>query len=313
MNFRFILMIGLLLTTQLAVAQKKVSITIDDVPNTSGYERDGFSSKLLQQLDSLAIPIAIFVNEGLIYKSDSLSKNFELLNNWSSKDYVTLGNHSFDHSRYSEAGIELFSKDVLKGEAISRNLSNVHNKPLEYFRFPYNDLGKDSLQHSQIKRFLAEHGYEITPFTIESSDWMFNAVYLYYLNQNDTEKAREIGELYVTKTLEYFDFFEDLATEDYQRDVHQIYLCHDNKINADYLSMIVNKLKMRDYEFISLEEALTDKVYSQPDTYYQKWGVSWFYRWIPTQKERVKYMKQEPDMDTILTLYDEVQKSSEKD
>ena len=81
------------MTTQLAVAQKKVSITIDDVPNTSGYERDGFSSKLLQQLDSLSIPIAIFVNEGLIYKSDSLSKNFELLNNWSSKDYVTLGNH----------------------------------------------------------------------------------------------------------------------------------------------------------------------------------------------------------------------------
>ena len=142
---------------------------------------------------------------------------------------------------------------------------------------------------------------------------MFNAVYLYYLNQNNTEKAREIGELYVTKTLEYFEFFEDLATEDYQRDVHQIYLCHDNKINADYLSMIVNKLKMRDYEFISLEEALTDKVYSQPDTYYQKWGVSWFYRWIPTQKERVKYMMQEPDIKTIIDLYEDIQNAASGD
>ena len=309
MHFRFILMIGLLLTTQLAVAQKKVSITIDDVPNTSNYEKDGYSSKLLQQLDSLNIPIAIFVNEGLIYKSDSVSENFELLNNWSGKE----GNHSFGHSRYSESGIELFSKDVLNGEAISRNLSKVHDKPLEYFRFPYNDIGKDSLQHTQIKSFLAEHGYQITPFTIESSDWMFNEVYEYYLNQNNTEKAREIGELYVAKTLEYFDFFEDLGEGEYQRDVHQIYLCHDNKINADYLSTIVNELKMRDYEFISLEEALTDTMYNQQDSYYQKWGVSWFYRWIPTQKERVSFMMQEPDMDIILSLYDDIQNAASGD
>ncbi len=296
----------------MANCQKMISITIDDVPNTNRYEKNGYQSVLLKKLDSLEIPIAIFINEGLIYKTDSISKNFELLNNWVQKKYITLGNHSFNHSRYSTTGIHSFSNEIMDGESISRQLAKKHKKPLKYFRFPFNDLGKDSIQHSQIKDFLQEKGYIITPFTIESSDWMYNAVYKHYLGKKDFKKAKEIGEAYLIKTLEYFDFFETLAKEDYQRTINQIYLCHDNKLNADFLPQLITELKKREYKFINLENALTDKVYEQKDNYFKKWGVSWLYRWEATQKERIENMKKEPSTEIITELYEGILKKNNK-
>ncbi len=44
--------------------ERSVSITIDDVPNVHLYAADGNSSGLLKKLDSLNLPVAIFVNEG---------------------------------------------------------------------------------------------------------------------------------------------------------------------------------------------------------------------------------------------------------
>jgi peptidoglycan/xylan/chitin deacetylase (PgdA/CDA1 family) len=294
---------------QLVVCQKMVSITIDDVPNTARFENDGYQSVLLDKLDSLEIPIAIFINEGLIYRTDSISKNFALLNNWTEKGYITLGNHSFDHSRYSTNGIDVFSNQIINGESISRQLAKKYKKPLKHFRFPYNDLGGNSIQHSQIKHFLKEKGYVIAPFTIESSDWMFNTVYKHYVYNKEFKKAKEIGDEYIIKTLEYFDFFEALGLEDYKRTINQVYLCHDNKINADFLPQLVTELRKREYTFISLEDALTDEVYQQKDNYYKKWGVSWMYRWKSTQKERASLMNQEPSIEKIQILYEKILKA----
>ena len=312
LNYKHLLLSGFLILYQSANCQKMVSITIDDIPNTNRFKKDGYQSVLLRQLDSLEIPVAIFINEGFLYKTDSLSKNFELLHNWIQKKYITLGNHSFNHPRYSEVGIDSFSHEIVNGESISRQLAKKYKKPLKYFRFPFNDLGKDSIQHAQIKDFLKEKGYTIAPFTIESSDWMYNTVYEYYLGKKDFKKAKETGEAYVTKTLEYFDFFETIARKDYQRTINQIYLCHDNKLNADFLPQLIAELKKRHYTFISLENALTDKVYRQNDNYFKKWGVSWLYRWETKQTKRIENMKEEPSTESIMELYEEALKENNK-
>ncbi len=287
-----------------AYCQTQVAITIDDVPNIRKYQKDNFDSILLNKLDSLSIPVAIFINEGQIYKNDSVVKNIELLQNWIKRDYITAGNHSFSHSRYSEVGLELFIEDINKGESYSKELSSKYNKSIKYFRFPYNDLGKDSIQQKQIQNYLTKKEYIITPFTIESSDWMFNYVYEYYLKTGNIKKAAEIGMLYVDKTMQTFDFFNSLAINQYGRAINQIYLCHDNSLNADYLNDIIKLLKEKEYTFISLDEAILDSVYQQKINYWKKWGVSWLYRWMDDKKERKRVMQQEPHMDAIYKLYE---------
>ncbi|MEN7547585.1 polysaccharide deacetylase family protein [Rapidithrix thailandica] len=293
------------------MGQSQVAITIDDVPNTHQYEKDGFKSRLLEQLDSLDLPVAIFINEGLLYKNTSTKKNLVLLKQWAKRKYITLGNHTYRHSRYSQVGFHAFMEDVEKGEKMLDKLALKYRKRLKYFRFPFNDLGEDSLQHAKIEQFLKAKDYQITPFTVESSDWMFNYLYEQYLEKGKTEEAKAIGKAYIDKTLALFDFFDSLSLKLYGRQIKQIYLCHDNTLNADYLATLVDKLQQKNYSFISLEEALEDKVYESPDVYYKKWGVSWVYRWMTDSKERSRLMRSEPSVEEYYKTYQELSTAGE--
>jgi len=288
--------------------QKSISITIDDVPNTTKYEKDHFRPILLNVLDSLEVPFTIFINEDKIYKTEWLDRNEGLLEEWSKNENAIIGNHTYSHSRYSEVGFEGFVKDIEKGDSLTELYAVKYNKDLKYFRFPFNDMGKDSTQHIQIREYLKSKDYSIAPFTVESSDWMFDTIYQYYLKNGDTEKAKAIGEQYVDKTIELVHFYERMATSLYRRSVQHIYLCHDNAINADYLAEIITKLKQADYKIVSFEESLKDPIYKQKDTYYKKWGISWLYRYMDTQEERVKWMKLEPGISKIETLYNQINK-----
>ncbi|MFO7977192.1 MAG: polysaccharide deacetylase family protein [Bacteroidales bacterium] len=277
-------------------AQKKVAITIDDVPNTGIFQASGSLSPLLEMLDSLNIPVAVFINEGLIYKTDALPGNFSLLNDWVSKPRVTAGNHTFGHLRASEVSMEAFSRDVLKGEAITRELTSLHGKALDFFRFPYNDLGADSLQHNAVKGFLENEGYRIAPFTIESSDWMFNNLYQHYLEQQNPGDAARIKHAFIDYTLEMFTHFEQLSQERFQRPINHIFLCHDNALMAASLPVLLENLQTRGYSLISLEEAMADEAYLSEEHYYGRWGFSWIYRWMEDPAKRKSLMQQEPSM-----------------
>lgn len=289
--------------------QKTISITIDDVPNTQKYRDDGFRSIFLDRLDSLDVPFTVFFNESKVFQNESIKKNIELLERWIAHQNSNLGNHSFSHLRYSEVGYARFIDDIQKGEKLSDSLAILHKKSIDSFRFPFNDLGKDSLQHVHIKAYLSDRGDEIAPFTIESSDWMYDAVYRYYLEIGEHDKAKKIGQLYVIKTMELLGFFERMAVEIYGRPISHIYLCHDNSINADYIHHLVSALRIDGYQIVSYDESLLDQVYRQEDNYFQKWGVSWLFRWMATQNERVHWMKQEPDLTEIQQLFDQLQQN----
>ncbi|WP_136667704.1 polysaccharide deacetylase family protein [Flavobacterium sp. H122] len=301
---KYLLLIAFsVITVNQVSGQSQVAITIDDVPNTKIFQADKFQSLLLKTLDSVNIPITIFINEEKLVNTDNVAKNTRLLKNWIKRKYITVGNHTYSHSRYSEAGFESFTKDIEKGEVLTKKLSKKYGKPLKYFRFPFNDLGKDSLQHAKIQEHLLRKGYCVTPFTVESIDWMYNAVYEYYLQKNDKANAEEIGEKYVAKTIEYFNYFEAVAMQKYNRPIKHIYLCHDNALNIVFLPEIVSRLRKNNYTFISLDDALQDDVYKQKDLYYKKWGISWIYRWMKSQEERIGLMKKEPSTEDIEGLY----------
>ena len=277
---------------QAAIAQhKEVAITIDDIPNVYVYKQHGFSSPLLNQINELKLPVAIFINENNVHLNEFEKENRQGLVRWLTNKNITPGNHSYSHMNYSDTSLAAFKEDVLKGSIITRE--TIKKNPL-YFRFPYNSMGKDSVAHYQIKSFLKEIGYINTPFTIESEDWAFNSSYEVALRNNDIEKAKQIGESYLTFTLQLFAYFEKLCKEMYGRNIKHIYLCHDNPLNADYLGELIKRLKHDGYAFITLDEALKDKVYQSKDHYTGRFGFSWVYRWQADEMKRKSLMKQEP-------------------
>ena len=285
-------LIFLCFIAQAAIAQhKEVSITIDDIPNVHVYKQHGFSSPLLNQINELKLPVSIFVNERNIYLNEFEKENRQGLVKWLTNKNITPGNHSYSHMNYSDTSLTAFKDDVVKGAIITKE--TIKKNPL-YFRFPYNSMGKDSAAHHQVKLFLKEMGYINAPFTIESEDWAFNSSYEVALRNNDMEKAKQIGESYLTYTLQLFMYFEKICKEMYGRNIKHIYLCHDNPLNTDYLSELIKRLKQDGYAFISLNEALKDKVYQSRDHYTGRFGFSWVYRWQADETKRKSLMKQEP-------------------
>ena len=304
---KFIIFILLFLGSKI-FAQKTVAFTIDDVPNTGLFKNAGYHSRLMEIIDSLHLPVAIFINEERLYYTDSVTKNFELLNEWIKNPLVTMGNHTFSHPKYSDVGIETFKTEILKGEAISAELAKKYHKKVEYFRSPYNDLGKNAEEHRQLEDYLKSLHYISTPFTVHSEDWLFTQLYEYYISHNQYKDAKRIGNQYVTKTLGYFDYIESLTDKKLNRNVKHIYLMHDNLLNADYLEALVSALKQRDYNFITLKSAMTDPIYAQKDHYQEKAGISWVYRWIEYKQERIKLQRREPNMEELENELTEIKK-----
>jgi hypothetical protein len=94
-----------------------------------------------------------------------------------------------------------------------------------------------------------------------------------------------------------------MSEELYDRQIRQIYLCHDNALNRDYLPQLLDSLQEKQYELISMEEALQDEVYQSEDYYFGRWGFSWVYRWMEDSDERQKMLRAEPFDQVIYQQY----------
>jgi peptidoglycan/xylan/chitin deacetylase (PgdA/CDA1 family) len=287
---------------QQTFAQKEVSITIDDVPNVE-LNRTGGTSLLLQHITDMNIPAAVFINEKNLHNNASEASNLRLLESWLNNKNITAGNHTYSHLNYTDTTLEAFKDDVVKGERLTTKI--LKRRPV-FFRFPFNSLGNDSLQHRAIKKFLADRGYTHVPFTIESEDWAYNAVYENALKQGDSIKAKEVGQRYVAYTVSLFQYFETLTRSLYGRSIKQIYLCHDNLLNTAYLPQLIASLKKNGYQFISLGQALTDDAYNSKEYYFGRYGFSWIYRWQASETARRSMMRNEPSNEALHREYGEL-------
>lgn len=125
------------------------------------------------------------------------------------------------------------------------------------------------------------------------------------MKNNDQDKARQLGEQYVSHTLKMFQYFETLSQELYGSAIRHIYLCHDNRLNTDYFETIVADLRAIGYTFITLEKAMEDKVYQSKEYYFGRHGISWLYRWQQSIEKRRQMMQGEPTDATFRATYDQ--------
>ena len=78
------------------------------------------------------------------------------------------------------------------------------------------------------------------------------------------------------------------------REIRQVLLLHVNELNADYVDELVDMVKRRGYEFISIDEALEDTAYLLPDNYTGQTGPSWLHRWAFTMDKHLPPEPREP-------------------
>ncbi len=288
--FLFVLILALLTslpTSAQAPPHRQISITIDDLPAASansmtGVEINEMTAKLLAALQKEKAPAVGFVNERRLYKLGEVDERIKALNQWLDAGFE-LGNHTFGHTSLNNVTLQAWEEDVIRGETVTRILLAQHHMKMRYFRHPYLDTGRDLQTRREAEAFLASRGYRIAPVTMDAWDWMFAGVYEDARKRGDTALQQQLVAAYLKFTGEVFDYYEKFSRDLFAYEPPQVLLLHGNWLEADHIADLLEMLRKRGYEFVTLHDALADDAYSSPDEYVGEEGATWLEHWAITR------------------------------
>ncbi len=268
-------------------AQRGIAITIDDLPaaganSMTGAEIIEMTTKLLGTLRDQKIPAVGFVNERKLYKFGEVDDRIKALSMWLDYEFE-LGNHTFSHASLNRVGLKEWEEEIIRGETVTRMLLAQHNMKLRYFRHPYLDTGRDLETRRQAEAFLVDRGYHIAPITMDAWDWMYAGVYDDARRRGDTALEQQLVTSYLTYTGQVFDYYEKFSKDLIGYEPKQIILLHANWLEADHIGELLDLLRKRGYQFVTLQDALGDSAYSLPDEYVGEEGTSWIDHWAITR------------------------------
>ncbi len=244
------------------------------------------TGRLLSSIKANHIPAVGFVNEEKLYEDDEFKARVAILQMWLDAG-LELGNHTFSHSNLQTTPLAAYQEDVIRGETVTKRLLRERGRKLRYFRYPFLELGPALETRRAFEKFLAGRGYTVAPVTINNKEYMFAAVYARALAHGDRETAERVAQAYMSYMEQVFVYFEKLSVDALGYEVRQVLLLHADSLNSDHLNDLVRMMKVRGYRFISLDQALKDKAYHQPDTYSGEGGVSWIEHWVVTKGLKV--------------------------
>src|SRR6266850_2209625 len=251
---------------------KQVAITIDDLPLGGG---DGgpcdfesvrrMTARLLEPFIAKRVPVTGFVNEGRC-RDMSPRELRAVLDMWLDAG-ADLGNHTYSHADLSQTPVAQYEAEITCGENVTRAALAGRGRKLRYFRHPYLHTGLDMETRRAIEGFLARHEYRVAPVTLDNSDYMFAAVYGNALDHGDREMVARVTRAYVPYLESIVAFFEGRSREVAGHAFPQILLLHANRLNAESMSAVLQMLRSRGYESVTLDLALQDEAYRLPDLY----------------------------------------------
>jgi len=262
----------LILSLTASLSAREVAITFDDVPDVdddlhSLARQTEMTNELLAQLKRMGVPAIGFVNE---IKVGSDPARIALLEQWHASG-LDLGNHTFSHMELNEDGAEDFTCDIQRGDEVTRRV--LGHEPI-WFRHPYLETGQTIQERDMVDGFLAQHGYQIAPVTIDDSDWIFATAY----DIAWAWRRPAIRRAYIDYMRERFDWAEHESRLVFGREIPQILLLHASKLNADTFDALAAMMRERGYDFITLDRAISDSAYASPDDWVGG-GVGWIERW----------------------------------
>ncbi len=265
-------------------AGRTVAITFDDLPwaRMSAYDDARvaeLTERLVGQIRAAGMPALGFVNE---QKLEGGAGREALLRRWVDAG-LELGNHTYSHPSFWTTPREQYQAEVLRGERVTRRLMAARGTKPRFFRHPYLNTGPDLATKDAFESFLASHGYQVAPVTVDNADYLYALAYDRAMARRDSAAMRRLGADYIGYMDTTFAFYEALSRRLLGREPAQVLLLHANALNADYLDELAAMLRRRGYTFAPLDRVMADPAYRIPDRYAGRAGVSWLQRWAITR------------------------------
>lgn len=289
---------------QSTAPKRAVAVTFDDLPLQGPRLETGklraMTEKLLKSLALHKIPAFGVVTGNKLYRNDRLDPaQVAILRMWLDAG-GELGNHTHSHADINIISLTAYQADVIRGEQVIRDLLREKGMKLRYFRHPVLHTGPDEPTRIALQQFLTSRGYTVAPVTIDNQDFVFADIYGRAKRRGDTALMQRIVREYIQYMERMFVFFEEQSIALLGYEPKQTLLLHANELNADHMDALVAMIRSRGYDFISLEEALTDDAYKLPERATPR-GMSWLFRWAAAKGMLLKSEPREPQW--ILELF----------
>ena len=306
----FVLILALMVgaTAQTQKAPRKMALTFDDLPYVTRDRGELLpkarraTTEILRILKAHHAPAVGFVNEVKLQVPGEIDARIALLKQWVDAGML-LGNHTYSHPDFNRLTAEQFEDEIIKGEVITRRLMASRQSYQLYFRHPMTHTGDTQAKKEAVEAFLASRGYRVTPHTIENSDFIFNVGYARALSDNDAAMLKRLRATYLDYTIAVTDFAERISPKIFGREVPQTLLLHANDINADCLDDMLKRFAARGYQFITLDEAMSDPAYQTRDTWVDTHGPTWLWRWMKSKQMTVSFDGDPEPPAWIMELY----------
>ncbi len=251
-----------------------IAITIDDAPVTKplsysdNWERTVVTDSLTRALVRHAAPATVFAIGSDLENPDLAT----LVRNWTDAGFL-MANHSMSHRSFNQLTREAGVLEIGQAQAVLSRVAPVDHRS-RYFRFPFLEEGVSLNDRAFWYGVLDSMALEAAPVTITTDDWRFDNEYAEAEAAEDWDRRYRIGQEYVAHVRESVRHWDGLGGQLYGRNVRHILMLHANRINRDYLGVILEGLAEDGFAFISLPAALEDKLYAENVTWIGPSGVS---------------------------------------
>jgi peptidoglycan/xylan/chitin deacetylase (PgdA/CDA1 family) len=279
-----------------ATAVRTMAVTVDDLPATPATdlaEMRRTTTGLLAAFRRRHVPAIGFVNESGLEPAAERAARVALLRDWLDAG-LDLGNHTYSHLGLQATPLGAYEADVLRGETETRRLLAERGRTPRYFRHPFTQTGPTVELRQAFEAFLADHGYAVAPFSIETSDYVFDAVRRDALSRRDRAAVERLRRTYLDHSTAVVRFMQALALDTFGRPIPQVLLVHAHGTNADALDALLARLAADGYRFVRLATALDDEAWRSPDGYVGRYGPSWLHR-FRIAKGLPSRLRDEPD------------------
>lgn len=283
-----------------SAADRRIALTFDDLPVVSRTRRDlafqeRVTAALLETLVRRSVPAIGFVNEDKLEVDGVVDpRRVALLRRWLEAG-LELGNHSYSHPDLHRISLDAYRADVVRGERITRALVDSAGGALRWFRHPFLHTGRSLETRRAFEDFLASHGYNVAPVTVDNYDYLFAAAFD-VASARDSAVVSLVADEYIAYMGRVVEFYEAQSLSLLGREIPHVLLLHANALNAATLDRLLDMLEQRGYAFVPLADVVADTVYRSADTYVGPAGITWLHRWALTAGKRGAAFAGEPEV-----------------
>jgi peptidoglycan/xylan/chitin deacetylase (PgdA/CDA1 family) len=243
-------------------ARLRIAITVDDLPSSvllaPGYTSERLIDEMVRTLEAHGVRHATGFVIGERVDGDPTGR--AALARWARAGFE-FGNHSYSHRHLEQLGADDYFADVARMEPAMRVLERETHQSARYFRYPFLEEGRSTVERKQLTTALGQLGYTLARVSLDFNDWAWADPYARCLARNDTRALAVLSASYLEYASASLDWSVQAARQVLRRPIPHVLLLHANVVTAQNLDALLSEYERQGAQFVPLAEALSDSAY----------------------------------------------------